>query len=136
MKPYIPMTDADQVLQASTTKTANFNGSWLDLGDGYDAAGSIGQPVAAAVKVTAADRAQSDETYSFKLQQTVPDAAGVAVDGSAEDIGTPASVPVATTVATLGIVVPRGLVTSRFVRLVLTVGGTTPSVTYSANLGR
>lgn len=136
MKPYIPMTDADQVLQASVTKTASFNSAWLDLGEGYDASGSIGQPVAAVVNVTAADRANSDETYIFKLQQTTPDANGAADDAAAADISPSVAVAVSGTDATLGNLVPRGLVTARFVRLVLTAAGTTPSITYSGKLGR
>jgi hypothetical protein len=120
--PYIPMTDASLEIQPAVTKTASFNGPALDLGKGY-APGGLGTPLAAVVNVTAIDRTTGDETYVFKIQQSA--------DGSTgwEDIGP------ATTTTVVGSVVAKGLCTSRFVRLVLTPGGTTPSITYGAFLG-
>lgn len=126
---YIPMTDADLEIQAAATKDANFSGAWLDLGEGY-APGGLGESVGAVLNVTARDFTTGNETYSFVLQQTGPDADGVADASAAEAIGA------AVAVTATGLAVVKGLLTKRFVRLVLTVGGTTPSITYSALLGK
>src|SRR5688500_16737769 len=81
-EPTIPTPqDAQLLLQDTTTKTANFNSAGLDLGSGF-APGGPGLRVSGIVNVTAADRANSDETYSFVLEQsddnTTFAAAGVA----------------------------------------------------------
>ncbi len=134
MNSFIPgPPDAQLELQAAATKTANFNGAWLDLGSS-SAPGGIGMPVAGVVNVTAADRANGDETYALKLEQADADANGAADAATIETCSVPVSVPVAGTAATTGIVLVKGFVTKRFVRLVLAVGGTTPSITYEGNL--
>ena len=119
---YVPPIDYAAIIQASATKTATFSGAALDLGQGY-APGGLGRLLAAVVTVTAIDRTTTDETYNFKLQESA--------DGSTgwTDIG----FNVATTV--VGVIVAKGVVTTRYIRLVATLAGTTPSVTYSANLG-
>jgi hypothetical protein len=134
MNPFIPgPPDAALVLQAAVTKTADFNGAWLDLGPSF-APGGLGMPVAAVVEVTAAVRNDSDETYAFKLEDAAADASGVADAATVATISVPASVPVSGATATTGILLVKGFVTQRFVRLALDVGGTTPSITYSAHL--
>lgn len=129
MKPYIPMVDDSQVLQASTTKTADFDGPFLDLGDGFEAKG-LGQLLAGVVMVTALDLADTDETYKLKIQQAPPDANGVADTTKITDAGPQVSV------TATGVVVVKGIITERFIRLSLDVGGTSPSITYSAKVGR
>ena len=119
---YIPPIDYGAVLQAAVTKTTSFNGAALDLGEGY-APGGLGRLLAGVVSVSAIDTADANETYSFKLQESA--------DGSSgwTDIG------VGVSATATGIVVVKGVVTTRHIRLVLTAAGTTPSITYSANVG-
>jgi len=118
--PVIPTPqDAQLLLQDTTTKTANFNTPAVDLGAGF-APGGLGKPLAAVVQVTAMDTADGNESYSFTLQES-PDnssftAIGIGVTGA------------------VGALPVRGWVTKRYVRLALTVGGTTPSVTFKAYL--
>lgn len=135
MYQHIPPIDADLQLNASHTKTADYTGDWLDLGAGFETNG-IGIPVAAVVDVSACDRANSDEVYNFKLQETGPDANGAADSAAAADIGATYAVSVLGATATLGVLLVKGLVTKRFVRLALDVSGTSPSVTYDAHLSR
>lgn len=131
-KNFVPTPQDDKMLlQDTVTKTATFSSAWIDMGDGYRP-GSIGHMCAGVVKVTSADRTSSDETYVFKLQETVADANGVADDSKAADIGPTSAVDVAAAVATLGIISVGGILSQRFVRLVATLAGTTPSVTYKA----
>ena len=73
--------------------------------------------------VTAIDRTTADETYAFTLQQSDNGSTGWAAIG------------VVVNTTTTGTIVVKGIVTTRYVRLVLDVNGTTPSITYSANLG-
>lgn len=119
---FIPMVDDSLEVQPAVTKTATFEGPALDLGDNYRA-GGLGQPVGAVVEVTAIDDGDANETYTFTLQESE--------DGSTgwSDIGA------AVAADAVGLVVAKGLVTVRYVRLVATLGGTTPSITYSAHLG-
>jgi hypothetical protein len=109
---------------AATTQTASTNSTALDMGSGFAPSG-IGMPVAGLVNVTAADRAQSDETYNFKLQESSDNSAWT-------DICANVAVPVSGATATLGVVVCKGLLSKRYVRLVSTIAGTTPSVTFKA----
>jgi hypothetical protein len=128
MNTFIPgPPDAELALQASVTKTADFSGAWLDLGQGF-APGGLGMPVAGVVNVTALDKTDTDETYAFKLQQAADDGTGAADAATVEDIGA------AVSATEVGIVLAKGFVTQRFVRLVLDVGGTTPSITYTGQL--
>ncbi len=120
--------DANQELQESTTKAADFSGTWLDLGEGY-APGGLGLPAAAVIDVTARDFTTTDETYSFTLEETDPDANG---DPDATKIR---AIGVAAAVTDTGLALAKGLITGRFVRLSLDVGGTSPSITYSSYLG-
>ena len=119
--------DAELALQAAVTKTADFSGAWLDLGAGFEP-GGLGMPVAGVVTVTALVTDDADETYAFVLEETDPDADGAADATKIRKIGAAAAA------TGTGIVLAKGFVTSRFVRLTLDVDGTTPSVTYSANL--
>lgn len=119
---YVPPIDYTAEVQAAVTKTASFNGAAYDLGAGY-APGGLGRLLAAVVVATAIDTTDTNETYSFKLQESA--------DGSTgwTDIGAGVAV------TAVGNVVVKGIVTTRYIRLVLTAAGTTPSITYSAKLG-
>jgi hypothetical protein len=75
--------------------------------------------LAAVVNVTAADTSDGNETYSFVLQESTDNAAWAACGA-------------ALAVTTTGVVAVKGRVKSRYVRLALTVGGTTPSITFKA----
>ena len=121
MSKYFPLVDGSMVIQAAVTNAASANGPALSMGAGY-APGGLGQALAAAVTVTAVKTSAGNETYSLKLQQSS--------DGSAwEDIGVGVLVPAA------GVVVVKGLCTMANLRLVLTAGGTLPSITYSGLIG-
>lgn len=119
--PIIPTPqDAQLLLQDTTTRTAAFNTSALDLGAGF-APGGVGQPVAAVLQVTALDLADLNETYTFTLQE------------SADNV-TFSAAGAATSIGATGAHAIRGWLTRRYVRLALAVGGTTPSVTFKAYL--
>ncbi len=117
--------DAQLLLQASVTKTSSFNSVSVDLGAGFAPAGG-GKPVQAVVTYSAADFTTGDETYSFKLQDSADNSSFT--DRSA---AVAASVSAA---APSGSVVVGGFLQQRYVRLVATLGGTTPSITYAAYL--
>ena len=117
--PIIPTPqDTQLLLQDTVTKTASFNSAGKDLGSGY-APGGLGQPVAAVVQVSAKDTADGNETYVFVLQESEDNVSYRAAGASVQAVAT-------------GTVVAKGHVSFRFVRLALTAGGTTPSITYKA----
>lgn len=124
-KNFIPTPqDESMRLESSATKTANFDGTAFDQGAGF-APGGIGMPVAAVINVTAADRANSDETYTFQLEESADNVTFTAC-------GPSVSVDVSGAAATTGAISVPGFVSQRYVRCKLTVAGTTPSVTYEA----
>jgi hypothetical protein len=110
--------DAQLLLQDTTTKTASFNTPPVDLGAGF-APGGAGKPVCAVVHVSAADVADGNESYSFSLQDSSDNVTFFAA-------GAPSAASVT------GAHVVRGWLTRRYVRVALTVAGTTPSVTFKA----
>ena len=119
--PIIPTPqDTRLLIQDTTTKTAAFNTPAIDLGAGF-APGGLGLAVRGVVQVTASDLADGNETYSFVLQESSDNVTFTAAS-AAVSTGAVGTYPV------------RGRVTKRFVRLALTVGGTTPSVTFKASL--
>lgn len=122
MKKYIPLIDGSLVIQAEVTKTDSFDGAALDMGEGYQP-GGLGQLLAAVVDVSDLDKAAGNETYSLKLQE------------SADGVNNWADIGPAVAVTEMGTAVVKGIVTNRYLRLVLTAGGTTPSITYSAQIG-
>lgn len=109
---------------AATTITATTNHTAIDMGSGFAPAG-IGQPVAAVIQCTAGDRASGDETYNFKLQESSD-------NSTFTDISPNVAVTVSGTTFTTGVYVAKGLLSKRYVRLVSTLAGTTPSVTFKA----
>jgi hypothetical protein len=118
--PYIPPIDGLAVLQVQATLTASTNSPAYDAGDGYDASNSLGQLVAGVVEVTAGTFAS--HTYTFKIQESADGSTGWA------DV----SPGVAATA--VGVVVVKAVITKRFVRLVMTATGSTPSIAYNSNL--
>jgi hypothetical protein len=117
--PIIPTPqDTRLLIQDTTTKTAAFNTPALDLGAGF-APGGLGLAVGAVVQVTASDLVDGNESYSFVLQESSDNVTFFAAS-AAVSTGAAATYPV------------RGRVTRRFVRLALTVAGTTPSITFKA----
>jgi hypothetical protein len=115
--PTIPgIQDVQLRLQASVTKTASFNSTALDLGSGFAPKGG-GQPMQGIVPVTALDTTSGDETYAFKLQES-------------DDNSTFTDMTPAVSATAVSTVACKGFVTKRYVRLVLTAAGTTPSITY------
>ena len=117
--PIIPTPqDTRLLIQDTTTKTATFNTPGLDLGAGF-APGGLGLPVGAVVQVTASDIADGNESYNFVLQESADNVTFVPASPSVSAGG----------VATYAV---RGRVSRRYVRLALTVAGTTPSITFKA----
>jgi hypothetical protein len=110
--------DKRLLVQDTTTQTASFNTAPLDLGVGY-APGGPGQRVSALVAVVSRDTADGNETYAVVMQESADGATYAPCGPSAA-------------VAGIGVTVARGVVTQRFVRLALTLGGTTPSITFKA----
>ena len=119
--PIIPTPQDNQfLLTDTTTKTANFNTAAVDYGAGFNP-GGLGKPVAGLVQVSAVDTVDGNETYTFTLQESSDNATFTA-----------AGAGVAATA--VGAVAVRGWLTKRYARLALTVGGTTPSITFKAFL--
>ena len=117
--PIIPTPqDTRLLLQDTVTKTATYNAPGVDLGAGF-APGGLGLPAGALVQVTAIDLVDGNETYTFSLQESSDNVTFTACGASAN----------ATGVGTLPV---RARVTKRYVRLALTVAGTTPSITFKA----
>jgi hypothetical protein len=117
--------DATLLLQASVTKTASFNSAGLDLGSGF-APGGAGMPVQANVSYSAGDFTTGDETYTFKLEESADNSSFTACSQVV-------TAPV-TAAAPGGALAVGGFVKQRYVRLVMTAAGTTPSITYQAYL--
>lgn len=110
-----PQDEASRI-EIAATRTANFNGTTYDQGAGF-APGGIGMPAAAVVNQTAV---VGTGTYAWVLEESADGAtwtaAGAAVAGP-------------TTARAFSV---PGFVSQRYVRVRLTVGGTSPSVTYEA----
>ena len=116
---FIP-TPQDELLRlvASGTITATTATSSYDMGQGF-APGGPGVATAAVINATAVDRADSNETYVFVLQESDDNSTWV-------DCSTSRSITVA------GVYSVIGFVNRRYVRLQRTLGGTTPSLTSEA----
>ncbi len=106
--------DNNAVLQASVTKTTSFNGAGFDLG-----AGTPRRGMKASVRVSALTG--SDTTAAFKVQHSSDNA-------SFSDLAF-ANKPSLTAAGETTVSFDTD---KRYVRLVATIAGTTPSVTYEA----
>ncbi len=109
--------DAALQLNASQTKTATFNGVGIDLK--AVKAARVGQPVAAFVDVTARDFTTTDETYTAVLEES-------------DDNSSFAACGPIITISAVGKLNVPGFLSKRYARLTVTLGGTTPSLTYQA----
>jgi hypothetical protein len=118
--PTVPTPQDDQLLLEDTvTKTANFSSTALDMGSGF-APGGRGQDVCAVVSITAIDQVTGDETYTLVLEES-------------SDNGTFTPISPAVAHAATGVTAAlKGKLKNRYVRIKLTVSGTTPSLTYKA----
>ncbi|HUO10073.1 MAG TPA: hypothetical protein VM008_17335 [Phycisphaerae bacterium] len=117
---FVPSSqDAALTLESAVGRTANYNGNVLDMGFGFSP-GACGMPVGAVVQVFSMSTVNGDESYLFKLQES-------------DDLTTwyDASCPVAAASANPMFTVP-GFISRRWVRLALAIGGTAPSIMYSA----
>ena len=110
--------DAQLLLQDTTTRTAAFNTPSIDLGAGFSP-GGVGKPLCAVVHATAVDTGDGNESYTFVLQESNDNSTFTAA-GATQGVGT------------AGAHVIRGWITKRYVRVALTTGGTTPSITFKA----
>jgi hypothetical protein len=108
--------DKRLLLQDTVTKTASYNSAGFDLGA---APGGPGQRMSALVAVVTRDTGSGDETYSFVMQESADNATFAACGPAAAIAGN-------------GVAIVRGVVQQRYVRLALTIGGTTPSITFKA----
>lgn len=124
---FIPPIDIQNELQASTTITATTNGPSLDLGAGFLAQGP-GQLMALILSITAMDETSGNETYSFQFQES-PD------NTNWTNCGAPLNLSAAAASVVQAYSV-WGLVSQRYIRCVATLGGTTPSVTFTTDLGQ
>lgn len=92
----------------------------------------IGEPMAVVIDISAIDASSGDETYTVQLQAA---ATGDAAFASPVAVGGLVTIP-----RTIGansqvvILIPADTATDRYSRLLFTLGGTTPSITYSARL--
>lgn len=120
--------DANLVLQASVTKTATFNGAWLDLG----ATRELSDVLWARIEYSAATNASGSNTEAFTLD-TSDDNSTVA--GAAQFAGSDSNVALSTT-AQAAIQYIAFVVVHRYIRLTLTTtgAGSTPTITYQSEV--
>jgi hypothetical protein len=110
--------DQSLLLQATVTKTASFSSAALDLGAGF-APGGLGMPAAAILLVSALDVSSGDESYTFVIEDSGDNVTFAPVGASQLATAT-------------GAIAVSGRVTRQYVRLKLTVSGTTPTITCKA----
>lgn len=114
---------AAQVLAATGVST-----NVVDLGKDRDI--GIGEPMAVLIVITAIDASSADETYTVQLQ-----ADDAAAFGSPAAVGGLVNIPRAIGANSKVVIpIPPDQATEQFLRLSFTLGGTTPSITYSAYL--
>jgi hypothetical protein len=117
--------DTQLLLAAGATVTASGNGTALDLGAGF-APGGGGIPMQAIIEASATKLSAANETYSFKLQDSVDNSTWIdrspPVTAANEGI---------TVDGTGGTILVGAFIRQRYVRLVETLGGTSPSVVLS-----
>jgi hypothetical protein len=117
--------DTQLLLAAAATVTASGNGTAIDLGAGF-APGAGGIPMQAIIEASATKLSAANETYSFKLQDSVDNATWIdrspPVTAANEGI---------TVDGTGGTILVGAFIRQRYVRLVETLGGTAPSVVLS-----
>jgi hypothetical protein len=120
--------DAQLVLHPLAVRTASFNGTGLDLGAGFAPSGG-GQPMQAVLFFTALDRVTGDETYSFRIEDSPDNATWTArsADRTVAQEGF-------TTTGASGTFTIGCNIVQRYVRVVGTLAGTTPSISLTVYL--
>jgi hypothetical protein len=118
-------TDANLVLQSSTTKTASFNGTGVDLKVGTPHRGLV-----ARILYSAAANASGSNTVTFSVEHSDDNATFYAMASGAAD-----ALTLSTTAQAGEITIPFST-SKRYVRLVCTIAGagSTPTVTYEGAL--
>jgi hypothetical protein len=99
----------------------NFDGQsqgGFDHGYGY-APGGLGKPWAAVINTTAVKTTAGNESYSAQLQESV--------DGS-----TWVNVGQAVLITAVGVIALSGFKKARYSRVLMTIGGTAPTITFEA----
>jgi hypothetical protein len=113
-----PQDEVTRLEAVGTNKTASFNGTSFLIGVGYSP-GGIGSTMAAVLAISLLDKTTGDETYVGVLQESA--------DGTTfTDCGP------AVTITATGVISLPGFVSYPYVRAKLTLGGTTPIITYEA----
>lgn len=110
--------DSSLLIQDTTTRTASYNTAGFDLGGGFSP-GGLGIPVSAVLSATALDLSSGNETYSVVMEES-------------SDNSSYSAIGAATLISATGAIAVRGWITRRYVRLSLTLGGTSPSITFKA----
>jgi hypothetical protein len=112
------------LLAANNNRTASVNGAGVDVTNGVGGfnPGEGGVPVQAAIPIVSIDHTTGDETYQFKLQDSPDNATWT--DISPNRAASDYSGPNATGAG--GTVYVGGFLRQQYVRLVATLGGTTP----------
>lgn len=122
----------DEQLQFSDEQTLTASGSSTNLINlGADRNIGIGKPMAAMIVLdTVPDAGNADETYAAKVQVDTVEAFS-----SPTDIVGEVTIPRGTAAGTrYAIPLPPDTTMQQFVRLFLTIAGTTPSITFTAAL--
>jgi len=108
--------DTQAKLLTGAQKTATYNGTAIDLGDGF-APSHGGLPVQTSFNVTERDATTGNETYTAVLEDSADNSSFAAIGP-------------AVTIAAVGSVKLQGKAARRYVRVTFTLGGTTPIITY------
>jgi hypothetical protein len=121
----------DKLNQYADAQTLAASGASTNVIDhGSDRNIGLGEPLALVITVTACVSNDGDETYAFVLQSDADEAFG-----SAGTVIPSQSITRGTTGRFI-YYLPKDVTTERYTRLSWTLGGTTPSITYSAELVR
>lgn len=131
-------SDATQVLQASVTKIASFNGAWLDLGGGsgvpspMPSGGTPAYGLVARIEYSAAGNASGANGVVFSLDESDDGSTSI---GTGFVQATDKTLALAVAVQAGEIFIPFEI-RHRYVRLVCTISGagSTPTITYQGEL--
>ena len=113
-----PCDDNLKVVPTPTTYTGSNGAGWYDFGTNSQVA--QGERVTGVIDISAINMVTGDEIYSFVLQESADNV-------TYTNIGAIGKSPTA-----VGIMLIDGVRHQEFVRILLTVAGTNPSVTYQA----
>ncbi len=117
---FAPLQDELLILQAAATLTTTQNGTALDMGAGFSPGGG-GFPVQAAINATVVKVSAGNESYTFKMQDS-PDNATWTDRTPPVVFAAPGALP--------DMIPVQGFITARYARLVVTIAGTAPTITF------